>query len=210
MNILAIDTSSEVLSLALLIQGKKIVETRSSGFTRHSEALAPAVEKFLKKQKIKLENIDGFAVGLGPGSFTGLRVGVSFIKTLAFALNKKAVGISSLEAIAGGVIRGDETVAVVLDAKKEKFYAAVYGQAQGLPLRNIHKPFIGTMPEIIKKAGEGARVVGHGEHFPSAAYIASRANELFQQGKFTDLLKLDPDYLHPRDCNATRPAKIKI
>ena len=126
MKILAYDTSSERLSVALFQDEKKIAEYNSPLFTRHSSVLAPTIERLLKKFRWGVERLACIAEGLGPGSFTGLRVGITTAKILSYVTGARLVGVPSLEIIAAQTKISQGKVAVMLDAKKEKVYAAIY------------------------------------------------------------------------------------
>ncbi|HXV19225.1 MAG TPA: tRNA (adenosine(37)-N6)-threonylcarbamoyltransferase complex dimerization subunit type 1 TsaB, partial [Candidatus Omnitrophota bacterium] len=118
MKFLAFDSSSDVLSVGLFDGERRIALSEDPGFARHSSELAPRIEKLLRSKKIRLSELGGIAVGVGPGSFTGLRVGVTAAKVLAFALGKKIAGVSSLEAAARSPRVPDGRVAVHLDARR--------------------------------------------------------------------------------------------
>lgn len=226
MKILAYDTSSEVLSAALFDNEKKIGEIESPLFTRHSATLAPRLDILLKSHKMKMDDVGVIAVGLGPGSFTGLRVGITTAKILAYALNKKLIGVSSLEALAyGGLGNRERAIAVTLDAKKGKIYAALYNSASQ-KLRAVKKPALLKIEEFLAEIktptlflGDGAvlyreKITGikkapcriledRAYLFPKASNVARVALRLIKEKKFTDPFNLEPVYLHPRDCNVT-------
>lgn len=231
MKILAYDTSSEVLSIALFDGERKVGEFESPLFTRHSSTLAPSLDVILKAHNMELADIDIIAVGLGPGSFTGLRVGIVTAKVLAWTLKKKLVGVSSLEAIAyGAPADGDGAVAVMLDAKKNKIYAAIYrvGTRGRAPLRPIKKPMLVGVDHFLSMIRKPASFVGDGailhrdkilhlgrnlgkivedKVFPKAANVVRAAMPLIKKKKFIDPFKLDPLYLHSRTCNVVIKAK---
>lgn len=126
MKILAIDTSTPSGSIALLEDDQLIAELTTCIQKTHAERLLPSIKTLLDNIGTKLEHIDGFALAIGPGSFTGLRIGLSTIKGLAWSLNKKVVGISTLEALAMNLPYSDKQICPLLDARKKEVYAAVY------------------------------------------------------------------------------------
>jgi len=126
MKILAIDTSTPSGSIALLEDDQLIAELTTCIQKTHAERLLPSIKTLLDNIGTKLEDIDGFALAIGPGSFTGLRIGLSTIKGLAWSLNKKVAGISTLEALAMNLPYSDKPVCPMLDARKKEVYAAVY------------------------------------------------------------------------------------
>lgn len=125
MNILALDTTSEFGSLAVSTGGEVVAEQFIHSREGFAHIVFGAVEEVLGRAGLGLEEIDCFAAASGPGSFTGVRVGLAAVKGLAEALGKRAAGISNLQALAWygtGARR-----AVMLDARRGEIYAAVYG-----------------------------------------------------------------------------------
>ncbi len=211
MILLSFDTSTDALSIAISKDGSILKESHTISPVRHSSALIPAIEKILREAKIRIDAVDVIAVGLGPGSFTGIRVGVVTAKMLAVALNINIVGVSSLEAIARSFLSAqDPKVAVMLDARKSKAYTAAY-TLKNSRVSVVAKPALKLDSERGSFIQKGFKVVGdlpgsmsHGEEFkPNARFIAEAGYDLAIQKKFTSPAKLNPDYLHPRDCNVT-------
>src|SRR3989304_2738806 len=126
MKILAIDTSTPSESIALLEDDQLIAELTTCIQKTHAQRLLPSIKTLLDNIGTKPEHTDGFALAIGPGSFTGLRIGLSTIKGLAWSLNKKVAGISTLEALAMNLPYSDKPVFPMLDARKKEVYAAVY------------------------------------------------------------------------------------
>lgn len=223
MKILAYDTSSDVLSIAYF-DGKKTTEFESQSFARHSSVLVPSLERLLKDNRISLRDIDVLAVGLGPGSFTGLRVGIATAKIFGYICAMKLVGVSSLEAIAWEAAGFDGEIAVILDAKKEMLYSAVFrNKDQGLKI--IQKPRLIKIETLIRglKAprlflGDGAVIyrekIMSAKYcqieekaravYPKAANILRRAMTKIQKKEFLDPFTMEPLYLHARDCNVMK------
>lgn len=92
----------------------------------HAERLLPSIQSLLKTIGAKADDIDSFALTIGPGSFTGLRIGLSTIKGLAWSLKKPVVGVSTLQALAMNVPYSDMQICPVLDARKKEVYAGIY------------------------------------------------------------------------------------
>lgn len=135
MNILAIDTALAACSVAVLGEGRSVsrVEPMPRG---HAEALMPLVAEVLAEAGIGYAAIDRFAVTVGPGTFTGVRVGVAAVRGMALATGRPAIGISTLEGIAAthlALAGAPQPVAVVMDARREEVYAQCYS-ADGRPL----------------------------------------------------------------------------
>ncbi len=224
MKILAFDTSSPVLTAALFDGEKKIVELESSSFTRHSSVLVPSLQKMLKDHRIRLDQIDVLAIGLGPGSFTGLRVGITTAKILGYVCKMKIVGVSSLEAMALGVRGFQGEIAVILDAKKDKLYSGIY-EFRGEELKVIQSPRLVNIQKLLKGVHHPRLFLGDGVAnyrdkilktdrcriaekaelaAPKASDIAERAMQLAKKKRWSDPFDLRPLYLHPRDCNVTK------
>ncbi len=126
MKILAIDTSATPVSAALtedsVLLGEFYLHTR----TTHSQTLMPVVEALLKTTETKLEDIDVFAVNAGPGSFTGVRIGVASIKGMAMPLQKPCASVSTLAAMAYGMPYQDGIICAVMDARCNQVYHALF------------------------------------------------------------------------------------
>lgn len=124
MNILAIDTTSEHGSVALRSNGQAVFELEIHSPDGFAHVIYQSIEQVLKYTETALGEIDCFATASGPGSFTGVRVGLSAVKGLAEATGKRTIGISNLEALAS--YGSSPLRAVVLDARRGEVYAAVY------------------------------------------------------------------------------------
>ena len=132
MNILALDTSTKNFSLAVFKNNEPAASHNVVLDKILSDSIIPAIDSILKKAKMPLSKLDGFAVGLGPGSFTSLRVGLSTIKGFCLATQKPVVGISSLDAIAMSVnTTAAQDICVITDAKRQMVYAALYHRSRG-------------------------------------------------------------------------------
>ncbi len=223
MKLLSYDTSSDVLSVSIHEGATLVAELNDASLGRHSNSLAPSLERLLKERRMVLKDIHCLAIGLGPGSFTGLRVGITTAKMLAYASGMKIVGVPSLETIARGVSKWEGPIAVLLDARKGKVYAALYEKNEetfkviDAPrlikiedfLKKIKKPAYftgGAVPIYREKLEQGLKSHFHWEEpsqtlFPKARDMAEAAFRFIRQKKFIDPFKLEPLYLHPRDCN---------
>ena len=133
MLILAFESSAKPASVALLRDGKLLsVYTQCSQLT-HSRTLLPMAEDMLKNAELTLRDVDLFAVAHGPGSFTGVRIGVSTVKGLAWALDKPCVGVSTLEAMAWNGVAAGGFVCPVMDARRSQVYNALFEIRGGRP-----------------------------------------------------------------------------
>jgi len=128
MQILAIDTSTEFLSLALWLNGRVLSRDIHAGQT-HSQQILPTLRTLLDEAKIELTALDGIAFGAGPGSFTGLRIACGVAQGLAFGANLPVVAVSTLQALAQQ--SGAEKVIACLDARMGEIYHAAYEKQNG-------------------------------------------------------------------------------
>jgi tRNA threonylcarbamoyladenosine biosynthesis protein TsaB len=133
MKLLGIDTSSEACSVALWHDGAIASRFEIAG-RRHSERLRPMVDELLAQAGLRPAQLDGFASGIGPGSFAGVRIGVSFVQGMAAALERPVVPLVSLELLALRAFRDGAAVALpAIDARMDEVYFAAYRQAGGEP-----------------------------------------------------------------------------
>lgn len=126
MNILAMDTSTLTATVAVLSDEKLIGEFTVCNKLTHSQIIMPMLDTMLKTADVDLKDIDVFAVAVGPGSFTGLRIGMATVKTLAQTLNKPVVGVTSLNAVAQNFSFTDYFICPIMDARHNEVYNALY------------------------------------------------------------------------------------
>lgn len=136
MKILSISTATNHLSVALNEGQKIIVEKNESDQRNHSEHLDPMIVRVLQENKLQLNDIDRFAVAIGPGSYTGLRIGITTVKMFASILNKDLVGISTLQALAKSANTNDLIISA-LDARNDNYFAGGYLMNQKKMLQNV-------------------------------------------------------------------------
>ena len=135
MLILAFESTAKAASAALVRDGKLVSQySQCSGLT-HSRTLLPMAEDLLKNAELKLQDVDLFAVAHGPGSFTGVRIGVSMVKGLAWAADKPCVGVSTLEAMAWHGLAAGGLICPVMDARRSQVYNALFRMEDGRPVR---------------------------------------------------------------------------
>ncbi len=225
MRILGIDTSTRFLCIGILDGNRLIADYNQDLDRRHSELLIPTVNKLLKRAKVSLNAIDGFACGIGPGSFTGLRIGLSAIKGFAFGLDKPVVGVPTLDIIAKNIKDDNGSICVVVDAKRDLIYNALYkiknnrlkrespyrlssieALLKYIKLRTI---FVGDAvklyKEIIKsKLKDKAYFSKQGLWYPKAANLLEIARDKFARNQIISRAKLLPLYLYPKECQIRR------
>ncbi len=154
MKVLAIETSTMLGGVAVADRQKGLIaEMRLNVKTTHSERLMTVIDNVLKQSELDLADIDAFAVAIGPGSFTGLRIGLSTAKGLSYATGKKIVTVPTLEAFAWNFTYSIHPVCLMLDARKSEVYTAVFKWEEGGFRRLV--PEMSVKPENFLKALEG-------------------------------------------------------
>lgn len=126
MKILAMDTSSVNATVAVCDENRILGEYTVSNERAHSQIIMPMLESLLNHCSLTIKDIDVFAVALGPGSFTGLRIGISAMKTLAQSLSKPIIGVSSLDEVASSFFGTDKIICPIFDARRNEVYNALY------------------------------------------------------------------------------------
>ncbi|KLI21898.1 tRNA (adenosine(37)-N6)-threonylcarbamoyltransferase complex dimerization subunit type 1 TsaB [Brachyspira hyodysenteriae] len=126
MNILAFDTVSSSFSIALQKEDNSIVEYNKENVKNHNEEILSVLHKFLEENSISLDKIDYIVLGIGPGSFTALRIAFSTVKTICYAKNIPIIGISSLESLYENIKDYSGIKASMIDARKGSIYADIY------------------------------------------------------------------------------------
>lgn len=164
MRILAVDTSSNVASVAIVDENKLVCECVLNNKLTHSQTLMPMIDEVFKKSELTPCDIDVFAVCKGPGSFTGLRIGVTTIKGLAHATDKPVCGINTLEALAYNLPFCPHIIAPIMDARREQVYNAFYKWENG-ELKEIAEPRAISLDDCLDellKLGEKVVFLGDG------------------------------------------------
>ncbi|RUL51795.1 tRNA (adenosine(37)-N6)-threonylcarbamoyltransferase complex dimerization subunit type 1 TsaB [Lysinibacillus antri] len=143
---LGIETSNAPLSVAVVKDGQVLAEIVQNIKQTHSVTVMPTIEELLKKVNIRSEEIDAIAVAEGPGSYTGLRIGVTIAKTLAWTLKIPVVGVSSLKVLAANGQLFNGIICPLFDARRQNVYAAAY---KGLQLEKIIEEHHGSIDELL-------------------------------------------------------------
>lgn len=224
MKILAIDTSTDHLSLAVLDGDHAIARIHKKAPMSHSKLLVPMIDKLLKKAGLEPKDIDAFAIGIGPGSFTGLRIGVATVKGLAYALEKPIIAVPTLDAIAQNAKSFKGIICPVLDAKKDKFYASLY-RSDGKIVKRISRYLLLAAKDLMEKVAGYDKILFLGDAVtknkisnpdwhqksdwkrfmfklrwhPRAEVVAALA--LDKKTKHTAPEDLEPMYLYSRECD---------
>lgn len=213
MKILAIDTSTDYLSLAVMNGSHIAARCHKPAERSHSSLVIPAIDALLKKARVRLKEIDGFCISIGPGSFTGLRIGVATVKGFAYSLNKPIVGVPTLDVIARNAKDFHGIICPILDAKKNKVYACLY-KSDGKNIRRISKYLllpVSDLMERIKKLkdkilflGDAVSLIGEKntiDWHPKAEVVARLGLSDFKDKRFVSPEDLEPLYLYSRECD---------
>ena len=211
--ILLIDTSTAVLSVGLALDGTVVQERVCTEARQQASLTAPLVKEVLDAQGMGVKDCDAICVGSGPGSYTGLRVGVSTAKGLAFGAGKPLIAIGTLDILAQSVLAGPDQPSFIIpmiDARRMEVYTAVYSPS-GEKLTPIQALVVeeSSFAEQLSAGpvlfvGDGAlkcrEVITHPnaqfrEAAPLARYMAPLAQRAYDQGRFEDLAYFEPFYL---------------
>lgn len=162
MLILALESSAKAASAALSEDGQLLAQYSQSSALTHSRTLLPMVDAMLKNNDKTVADVDLVAVAHGPGSFTGIRIGVSAAKGLAWAGDKKCVGVSTLEAMSWHGLSAGGLICPVMDARRQQVYNALFEIRDGEPVRLCEDRAV-SLDELAKElAGKNAFLVGDG------------------------------------------------
>ena len=179
MKILALESSAGTASVALCENEKILHFVQDASGHTHSETLLPTIVSALEKHRLTVKDIDLFAVPAGPGSYTGLRIGIATVKGLASGSGKPCVPVSSLEALARNAASFDGLICPVLDARREQMYSALFESKNGV-LTRLTEDRLLPLCEIVgelKKIGRAVRFVGDGYDKALAAAGALKVRE---------------------------------
>lgn len=158
---LGINTSTKTCSVALLKEHSLIIEITLSDTLSHSRKLLSLINYALDRVKIKISEIDVFAVSTGPGSFTGLRIGIGTLKGLCLATGKPIVGVSTLEALSYSIPYNSALICPILDARNNEVYTSLFRYQDKRLVRLIDDMVI-SPEELLPKIKEKVIFLGDG------------------------------------------------
>ena len=236
MKVIGIDAASGAASVALVENGLLLSEKTElfsnfpSGTVRHSsksnraETLLPLIEELFESTGVSLQDVTGFALSIGPGSFTGLRIGLSTVKGLAYGWEILVVGVSTLFAYAARVTDYEGLIGTLLDARKNEVYAALFRKTSD-GVNRITEDTVTSAPNVVEMVrglqghspclfvGDGATVYKHlllelprvclpeATNYPTvAATVARLGEDRFRCNRVDDLGVLTPVYLRPSEA----------
>jgi tRNA threonylcarbamoyladenosine biosynthesis protein TsaB len=229
MKLLGIETATMVGSVAIVDQVDVVASYLWNIESAHSEHLMVAIEQILADASLSLQELDGVAVSIGPGSFTGLRIGLSTAKGLCYATGLPLVTVPTLDALASRLVFCKYQVCPMLDARKGEVYASIYQTADGeisrlcppeaispeLLLRKISqstvfsgKGAIVYRDSLLKSLGEKAYFAPPELNSPDAAAVARLGFSALQNGETAELFPVEPFYLRKPDAKISTKSTV--
>jgi tRNA threonylcarbamoyladenosine biosynthesis protein TsaB len=230
MKIIAFDTATESCSVALVEQSRLLAEISLINTETHSRHLASLIRDVCRLAGIELGDIDGYAVTRGPGSFTGLRIGISTAIGLAQASGKPLAGVSTLHTLAAQATAPLQSVCPMIDARRGEVYFSTYRHVEHDliaqqpeqvsrvqdAIETISEPciFIGSgaalyQAEISDRMGEAAQFASKINHIIRAATVATLAQKKLVGGETDDVMNFRPTYLRKSDAKINKIAGRK-
>ena len=227
MRILALETSAKAVSAAVSEDGRILCAGYQDTGLTHSRTLMPIVEGILKNTGLTVQDCDAVAVAAGPGSFTGIRIGVAAAKGLAFAAGKPAAGVSTLEAMAWNIAHMDALVVCAMDARRGQIYNALFDARCGSltrrtpdraisleelagELRNLPGPMVAVgdggrlCQAFLQEQGLPCRLAPAHLVMQNAMSVALCAEAMARDGKLVSAQELLPVYLRPVQAQKLR------
>lgn len=222
MLILGIDTATAQVGCAVGGHEGVLASMHSARGRRHAESLTPAIDVIRRQARIELHEISVVAVDVGPGLFTGLRVGLATAKAIAHALRVPMIGVSSLDLVAFPVRWTDRLIASVIDARRGQLYHAFYRQVPG-GVQRLGEPRVTDPDDLaadLQARGEEALLVGdgalryaellgddprveiaeQGQAFPTATALVQLAHARALREEWVQPWEIEPVYLRPPDA----------
>lgn len=222
MNVLCLDTATRRVSVAIGRDGEVLAEMQLADGQRHAEELAPAIRYLCNEVGVGLEQLVALGVGLGPGLFTGLRVGVTTAKVMAQALRVPVIGVPSLDLVAYPLRYATRLVVAVIDARRREVFYALYRPVPG-GVQRVSGYEVGSPDDLASElaasgdeallAGDGAllyrdrfeavgrvELAGPAASSPSAAALVELATARYEREEFCAPRELQPLYLRRSDA----------
>jgi tRNA threonylcarbamoyladenosine biosynthesis protein TsaB len=216
MHILGIETSTTTGSVAVVSEDGVICQYSLNIEVTHSERLMSTVDRVLKDTGLTIADMDGYAVAIGPGSFTGLRIGLAAVKGLALVTGKPVAAVPTLQALAWNLPFAVYPVCPMLDARKKEVYAATY-RFDGTTLVRVMAEAVLSLSRLSERISEKTIFTGEASHLfreeianlfgeramfapvpamlPSAATVAEIGRGMIKSGKQADLDSMTPMYI---------------
>jgi tRNA threonylcarbamoyladenosine biosynthesis protein TsaB len=229
MRILAIGTSGSNCTVAITEDNKLIKEIDVKDGLTHSETLLPTMDLILKETNLSLDDIDYYATSIGPGSFTGIRIGISTIKGLCLGKEKPVVAVPTLLGLAYNVKDFKGYIVSCIDARNDNVYAKIF-ESDGTTIKDFSDYIVDNVDALISEiqkldnpniiVGDGANLIAEklgindstafanqDKNYEYASSIAASAFNMIQKGEITDGLHLSPLYLKKSQAERELEAK---
>ncbi|NLC77047.1 MAG: tRNA (adenosine(37)-N6)-threonylcarbamoyltransferase complex dimerization subunit type 1 TsaB [Clostridia bacterium] len=228
MQVLAIESATNVAGLAIVGEETVVAEATLNTGKTHSQRLMPMLARLLEEAELELADLDGIVVSGGPGSFTGLRIGMATAKGLAYAAQKPLVTVSTLDSLAYNCVGRPELICPILNARRNEVYSAVYRvndpenfrfvmPYRALPPAELLE-FLGQYEEQVLFLGDGVPVFGAYlreklgnrcslaapvDSLPKAAVLGWLGLKKLRKGETADLVQAKPFYIRPSEAEVT-------
>lgn len=198
MKVLAVDTSSVVATCAVLDEEKVLGEYSLNQDMSHSESLVPMIKEMLDSLNLQVSDIDLYGVSLGPGSFTGLRIGIATVKSFAHVFDKPIIGVSTLESLAFN-LPYNGIIVPMIDARRDRVYTGIYQWDKG-SLTNIMEPCTMEIKDLLDTLQDYEDIIinGNGVYLHKDKILA----------KLKDKVTFSP--IGSNDCRASSIGQIAI
>jgi tRNA threonylcarbamoyladenosine biosynthesis protein TsaB len=226
--VLGIETATEWCGVALWNEKGPVASRAFINHMELSRRLVPTIQSLLHEESLTLADVDAYAVSLGPGSFTGLRIGVATAKTLAQAMDRPILGIETMDGMAAmteALRRTQTCVAVTLAARRGQYYVRWYGHPEEPMDRTIHLVATDRLREDLALSEQPVVLIGNAPrheglpgtgmpitdsiHYPNALTIANMGYRRLKRGESDDLMTLTPLYIGRSAAEEKRLAGIK-
>lgn len=233
MRILAIDTSTAAASSAIMEDGRLLCEFTINDGRKHSEKLMNIINIALENSGIEISQIDAFACSIGPGSFTGLRLGAAAVKGLGQAMNKPLIAVPTLEALAYNIFPCKGLICPMLDAQRKMVYSSLYRIEDNklIKLEDYRAIDIDRLINRLEEYGEEIVILGDGVPifgqklkdalpnvveassatlYPRASSVAALAEKLYKEGKALNYNELELYYIRKSQAEVEYDKKEKV
>ena len=230
MKLLALESTAKAASCAVLRDGEVLASSWQAAGLTHSRTLLPMVEDMLKNSELSLADMDALAVAAGPGSFTGLRIGMAAVKGLAWAAEKPCIPVSTLEAMAWPLAHLEGSIVCAMDARRQQVYNALFEAKNGCLTRLTEDRAIALaeLAEELRSDPRPKTVLGDGGRMTydfltaagvpcrlapahlvkeNAVSVALEAEDIARAGGLVTAQELAPVYLRPPQAERLRREK---
>lgn len=221
---LALETSGRLGSIALFCDGALVEERTYPHGLQHAAAIVPMIDSLCRERSIAPKQLEQIYISIGPGSFTGLRVGVTLAKTLAFSTGAKIVAVPSVDILVENLPADAANAIIVLDAKRGQIFTARYARNADGNWINVEPAHLDTLAKMIERSPKPVHLIGEGIPFhrasipessdvivadeslwlPSAAVVGRLGHSRAQTGDFVDPFHLLPTYVRLAEAEEKR------